>query len=107
MATQEYLKVTKYLAKGDNWKFTGTFTTDIPDIDSWTKKLYIQKSIVSASLAEVELTGSSKVYTGELTKAQSAELERKAGGYFIRVVASKAGEEMRTLTSQDSRLYIF
>ena len=108
MATQEYTKIVKHLALNDNWKFQANITTDIADIDDWEKKLYVQESITSeTALAEVDLTGSGKEYLGELTKAQSAELERRSGGYYIRIVARKPGEELRTLTSRDSRLYIF
>ena len=105
MATQEYIKINKRLAKGDNWKFTGTLVTGIPDIDTWEKKMYIQSNITSDPLVTIDMTGSDKEYTGELTKAQSVTLDRRF--YFIKIVARKPNEEMRTLSSEDSTLYIF
>ena len=106
MEKQKYIKIIKYLAKGDNWRFGMDVTTEIPDIDNWEKKLYVQTAIDDADpLQTVTITGTEKVYEGQLTKVQSDALDR--GVYFIKIVARKPDEELRTLTDPLSRLHIF
>lgn len=105
MSKQEYTKITKYLAKGDNWKMLIKINTDVSDIDDWEKQLTIHDDIDSTKLQTVELSGTNKEYTGHLTQSQSDELSRKS--YFIKITVSKSTEELRTLTDPQSRLYIF
>ena len=106
MAKQEYIKIIKYLAKGDNWKFGMDVTTEIPDIDSWEKLLIIQNAIDDTeAIQSISMTGADKTYEGELTKTQSAALAR--GSYFIKITARKPDEDLRTLTDPLSRLHIF
>jgi hypothetical protein len=105
MAQQKFTKITKYLAKGDNWKFGMDVITDIPDIDAWEKKLVIQQAVDTVPLMDINIDGNAKTYVGEMTKAQSVILDR--GEYFIKITARKPNEDLRTLTDPLSRLIIF
>lgn len=101
---QEYKRIIKYLPEGDNWKFLIKITTDVTDLDDWTKKLIIQASINTEPLETITLSGTLNEYVGELTETASSNLGR--GEFFMKVMAEKTGQETRTLTDPLSRLHI-